>query len=131
MKTVMCAGCFDILHYGHLLHLRAAREHGDRLVVALTADRQINKGPGRPVFKQDQRAEMLLALVGLVDQVVIYDSPTPEDAILVVKPDVYCKGIDYFGREIPERALVEELGGRIVFTTTHKRSSTELAEVLQ
>jgi bifunctional ADP-heptose synthase (sugar kinase/adenylyltransferase) len=74
---------------------------------------------------------MLLALVGLVDQVVIYDGPTPEDAIQIVKPDIYCKGVDYFGIELPERALVEGLGGRIVLTTTPKWSSREIAETMQ
>jgi rfaE bifunctional protein nucleotidyltransferase chain/domain len=131
MKTVMCAGCFDILHYGHLLHLRAAREYGDRLVVALTADRYIHKGPGRPVFPEDQRAEMLRALVGTVDEVVIYHARTPAEVILRFRPAVYCKGVDYFGQTIPEQDLIEELGGRVVFTTTRKWSSTALVEVLQ
>jgi rfaE bifunctional protein nucleotidyltransferase chain/domain len=124
----MCAGCFDILHFGHLLHLRAAKEHGDWLVVALTADHQIRKRPGGPAFKQDQRAEMLLAL-RVVDQVVIYTTPTPEEAIRMVRPQIYAKGADYLGKDIPERALVEELGGRVIFTTTQKWSSTELAEL--
>ena len=128
MKLVMCCGCFDILHPGHLWHLRAARALGDRLVVALTADRYVNKGPNRPVHRQDDRAAMLREL-RCVDAVLVYDAPVPYDLIRTLRPAVYVKGLDYKGR-LPEQALVESLGGKVVFTETEKLSSTALVEVL-
>ncbi len=128
MKLVMCCGCFDILHYGHLVHLRAAAALGERLMIALTADRQIRKGPGRPVFNQDQRAEMLREL-RCVDSVLVYDEPRPDDLIRRFRPAFYVKGKEYEGR-LPEQALVESLGGKVVFTDTPKYSSTALVEAL-
>ena len=125
MKLVMCCGCFDLVHYGHVLHLRAARALGDRLVVAMTADRFVNKGPHRPVFSQDKRAEMLREL-RCVDAVLISDAPRPDALIRALRPAIYCKGVDYSETVIPEQALVESLGGKVVFTNTRKWSSTEL-----
>jgi len=124
LRVVLCNGCFDVIHYGHLAHLVAARKLGDRLVVALTADEFVNKGPGRPVFKEEQRAEMLRAL-RCVDQVVIYREPIPYGVIRQVRPNIYAKGKEYEGR-LPEQKLVEELGGRVVFTDTVVYSSTAL-----
>lgn len=130
MKLVLCSGCFDVLHVGHVLHLQAAKEQGDRLVVALAADRHVHKGPGRPVNTAWKR-EMVLRELRSVDDVVVYDEPVPFGVIRLLKPDVYVKGIDYFGRHIPEQELVESLGGRVVFTTTAKYSSSEILERMQ
>src|ERR1051325_4729182 len=91
-KTVVQAhGTFDLLHVGHVKHLEAARSLGDVLVVTVTGDRFVNKGPGRPVFPEDLRAEMLAALY-YVDWVAINPSPDAVSAIKLIRPDVYIKG---------------------------------------
>ena len=131
MRLVLCSGCFDILHPGHLWHLQEAAQLGEYLIVALTSDRVVReaKGEGRPVHGQNERADMLRAL-RCVDQVWIYDESWPQDAIRRLRPAVYCKGIDYLGQDIVELQLVEELGGRVVFTATPKLSSTALMSSL-
>jgi rfaE bifunctional protein nucleotidyltransferase chain/domain len=125
---VLANGCFDIFHYGHLAHLEAAseiaRNAGARLVIALTSDRFVNKGPGRPVFNQEQRALLLRAL-RIVDHVVISDAPSPAAIIQEYQPAIYVKGKEYEGR-LPEQELVESYGGRVVFTDTIIFSSTKL-----
>src|SRR5215469_12440067 len=94
-KTVVQAhGTFDLLHIGHLRHLEAARELGDVLIVTVTGDRFVNKGPGRPVFPEDLRAEMLASLA-LVDWVAINQEPDAVNALGLIRPDVYVKGQDY------------------------------------
>lgn len=115
MTLVQCHGCFDFLHYGHLKMLEFARTQGDRLVVSITADRFVRaaKGPDRPMFDQNARAEMLRAL-RCVDDVMIVDDPGPKPAILKWRPRIYVKGREYVGR-LPEQALVEFLGGRVLF----------------
>lgn len=124
MTTVMANGCFDVFHYGHLAHLQAARALGDRLIVALTADEFVGKGPGRPVFKEAQREAVLRAL-RCVDDVIISRAPTPYALIEKLRPDVYAKGKEYFGR-LPEQALIESYGAKVVFTDTVVFSSTAL-----
>src|SRR5438309_12087376 len=92
-RVVLCHGVFDLLHPGHIRHFEAARREGDLLVVTVTPDRFVNKGPGRPVFNQRLRAESVAALVP-VDHVAITDSPTAVEAIHALRPDVYVKGSD-------------------------------------
>lgn len=130
MKVVQCHGVFDLLHPGHLAHLHEAKAQGDILVVTLTPDHLVNKGPGRPVFTQDQRARMLSALE-IVDFVAVTTSSTAVDAISQVKPDVFVKGPDYFnpdndlsGNISIEKSAVEEVGGRIYFTQAPMMSSS-------
>lgn len=122
MRVVQAHGVFDILHYGHLLHLLQARALGDRLVVTITSDEHVNKGPGRPVFPSGKRAAMLSEL-RCVDEVRVMDSA--EEAINAVKPSIYCKGQEYRGR-LPEQTLVESLGGKVIFTIGETHSSTAL-----
>lgn len=126
--TVLVTGCFDPFHWGHLVHFYAARAFGARLVVAVTADRHVGKGPGRPVFNVEQRAAVLRALRGLVDEVIVSDEAVPMRVIAAVRPAFYVKGIDYKGAELPERELVESLGGKVVFTETPKYSATEIVK---
>lgn len=119
---VLACGCFDILHFGHLKHLQMAKSMGDRLIVALTRDAYVNKGPGRPVFHERQRREMLMEL-RCVDAVILTSGA--EEAIKFIRPDIYVKGREYEDR-LPEKKLVESLGGRVVFTYTPVHSSTAL-----
>src|SRR5262245_63288502 len=91
--VVQAHGTFDLLHIGHVRHLQAARELGDVLVVTVTADRFVNKGPGRPAFTETLRAEMLASLQ-YVDLVAINPEPDAVGAIAAIKPDVYVKGQD-------------------------------------
>lgn len=132
MKTVLCHGCFDVLHAGHLAYFRAAKKFGDKLVVSVTADRWVNKGPGRPYFSAGQRAEMVRAL-GIVDEVIISDHPTAVQVIEQVRPDFYVKGPDYkdlskdvTGEIHNEKAAVEACGGKLVFTEDETFSSSTI-----
>jgi len=131
-KIVMCHGAFDLLHIGHLHHLSSARKFGDVLVVTITADAHITKGPDRPAFGAEQRAEMLAALE-IVDYVAIVDSPNALPAIEAVRPDCYVKGREYedsgddiTGQIVAEGDLVKQLGGELVFTHDATYSSSNL-----
>src|SRR4051812_40939462 len=129
MRTVLAHGCFDMPHLGHIRHLQEARAHGDRLVVSVTADEFVRKGPGRPVFTAEQRAETLRAL-DCVDDVVISAKADAVEVINELKPAVYVKGIDYDAKEDQalerEIAAVEAHGGRIHVTRTDKWSSSRI-----
>ncbi|MGE4221103.1 MAG: PfkB family carbohydrate kinase [Alphaproteobacteria bacterium] len=131
-KVVLAHGVFDLLHMGHVRHLEEARSHGDVLIVTLTADAYVNKGPGKPVFPAALRAEMLAAL-SCVDFVGINDAPDAEPVLHAVKPSVYAKGSDYAnpdddvtGKILAEREAVETYGGRLAFTGGITFSSSEL-----
>ena len=130
--TVLCHGVFDLFHVGHVRHLKAARREGDMLIVTLTADKHVNKGPGRPVFSERLRAEMISALE-FVDFVGINDAPSAEPVLNAVRPQVYVKGSDYkqpeddvTGEIVTEKNVVESHGGKIVFTEDITFSSSEL-----
>ena len=126
MKTVLCHGCFDVLHIGHIMHLRAAAALGDRLVVSITASPYIRK-EGRPIFNDNERAYALAALRS-VDQVYTCYARTGVNAILYIRPDIYVKGMDYIsiGLNELERAACNEVGAKIIFTSTEKYSSTDV-----
>jgi len=132
-KTIVQAhGTFDLLHVGHVRHLEAARAQGDVLIVTITADRFVNKGPGRPVFSEMLRAEML-ASIHHVDWVGISESTDAVAAISLIEPALYVKGQDYLDPEADvtckialERAAVEAHGGRVHFTEELVFSSSEL-----
>jgi rfaE bifunctional protein nucleotidyltransferase chain/domain len=113
--VVATGGCFDLLHAGHVATLEAARRMGDCLVVCLNSDRSVRllKGPGRPVVTQDDRARVLLAL-SCVDDVVVFDEDTPEQLLRRLQPDVWVKGGDYDGSELPEARVLPEWGGQVV-----------------
>lgn len=127
--VVQCHGVFDMFHYGHLVHLQAARELGDCLIVTITADEFIDKGPGRPLAKEHQRAAILRALA-CVDEVRIIRASGSEPAIRAVRPHIYCKGKEYEGR-LKEKALVESLGGRVVFTFDDEGSTIHTTTLLE
>jgi phosphoheptose isomerase len=130
-KTVVWTnGVFDVLHVGHLASLRGAKQFGDVLIVGVNGDASVraNKGPGRPIYRCDERVALLAALE-LVDAILVFDDPTPERVLAQLRPDVHAKGADYappHGKPIPERAIVEGYGGRIEFLPmVPGRSSTE------
>lgn len=128
---VMCHGCFDIVHPGHIRYLRFARSQADVLVVSVTADRFVGKGYDRPLIGEDLRAENLAALE-FVDFVVVSNFPTASEVLSEVRPDVYVKGKEYEekadARFVHEKELVESYGGRVVFSSGDVvYSSTRLA----
>ena len=115
-KTVVFTnGVFDVLHPGHVRYLAAARRQGDALVVGLNSDRSVGaiKGPGRPVFPEAERAEVLAALA-CVDAVCVFDEETPHAIISRLQPNVLVKGADWAADEIVGRDVVETRGGRVV-----------------
>jgi rfaE bifunctional protein nucleotidyltransferase chain/domain len=131
-KTVHCHGVFDLLHIGHLRHLNGARQLGDILVVTITPDHLVNKGPGRPAFTATLRAEAL-AMLECVDFVAVNRWPTAIEVIKLLRPDFYVKGSDYIeaGKDISggivhEQEAVEAGGGKIVFTEDITFSSSNL-----
>jgi len=113
-KTVFTNGCFDVLHPGHVDLLRRARKLGDRLIVGLNSDRSVRsiKGDGRPVFSQDDRKSLLMALES-VDEVIIFDEQTPERVIRELAPNVLVKGGDWKVSEIIGSDLVLASGGEV------------------
>jgi D-beta-D-heptose 7-phosphate kinase / D-beta-D-heptose 1-phosphate adenosyltransferase len=118
-------GCFDLLHPGHVQTLQAARGLGDCLVVLLNDDASVRglKGAGRPVVGQTERAAVLAAL-GCVDAVELFGEDTPIAALERLRPDVWVKGGDYAGRELPETAALARWGGRAVVVPTLEGHST-------
>jgi D-glycero-beta-D-manno-heptose 1-phosphate adenylyltransferase len=113
--VVFTNGCFDLLHPGHVRCLTEARALGDMLIVAVNSDRSVheNKGAGRPLVPQQDRAEVLAALSS-VDYVTIFDEPTPRELISRVLPGVLVKGADWAPGQVAGREEVEAAGGRVV-----------------
>src|SRR3990167_9197818 len=133
-KIVHCHGVFDLIHPGHIRHFSQAKKYGDILVVTITADAFVNKGPGRPVFKEDLRAEVLSS-IEYVDYVTIVNSGSAILAINKIKPDFYVKGPDYKKRKVnpyvpqklkSEEEAVSKWGGNLVFTEDVIFSSSQL-----
>lgn len=114
-RIVFTNGVFDILHPGHVRYLQAARAHGDLLIVGLNSDASVrrNKGDGRPVNPELERAEVLAALA-CVDAVSIFDEDTPAEIIRLVCPDVLVKGADWPEDQIVGRDTVEAHGGVVI-----------------
>jgi rfaE bifunctional protein nucleotidyltransferase chain/domain len=126
--VVATGGCFDLLHAGHVATLRAARSLGDCLVVCLNSDRSVRrlKGADRPLVAEADRAAVLAAL-GCVDAVVVFDEPTPEAVLDRLRPDVFAKGGDYALSDLPEAALLASWGGQaVVLPYLPGRSTTNL-----
>jgi len=114
-RIVFTNGCFDLIHPGHVRYLRAARRCGDVLVVGLNSDRSVrhlNKGPGRPLVTERDRAEVLAALE-MVDYVTIFDADTPYDLICSLRPDVLVKGGDWPISRIVGADVVRAAGGTV------------------
>jgi rfaE bifunctional protein nucleotidyltransferase chain/domain len=131
-RVVMCHGTFDLMHTGHIRHLQRAKAEGDVLLVTLTGDAYVNKGPGRPVFGEDLRAETLASLA-CVDFVAINHEQAAITAIKRLRPHVYVKGSEYraamddvTGNITREKEAVEAGGGSIFYTDEITFSSSSL-----
>jgi D-beta-D-heptose 7-phosphate kinase/D-beta-D-heptose 1-phosphate adenosyltransferase len=124
-RIVFTNGVFDLLHPGHIRYLQQARALGDVLIVGLNADASVrrNKGPGRPLTPEAERAEIVAALA-CVDRVVIFEEDTPAAIITDVQPDVLVKGADWAADRIVGRDTVEARGGRVVRMPVEQGYST-------
>ncbi|MCW5782065.1 MAG: D-glycero-beta-D-manno-heptose 1-phosphate adenylyltransferase [Nitrospirales bacterium] len=114
-SIVFTNGCFDLLHIGHTRYLAEAKQLGDRLVVGVNSDRsvrQLGKGTNRPIQTDAQRAEVIAAL-GCVDYVILFDEPDPLKLIKAIQPNVLVKGGDWTPERIIGKDFVEERGGRV------------------
>jgi rfaE bifunctional protein nucleotidyltransferase chain/domain len=132
LRVVLAHGTFDLLHLGHVRYFEEARQQGDLLFVTITADGFVNKGPSRPYFPHDLRAEMVAAL-SCVDGVAVNYAASAVNVIEAIRPDVYVKGPDYrdassdvTGKIVEEQRAVETCGGRIFFTDNITFSSSTL-----
>ena len=132
-KIILCHGVFDLLHIGHIKYFQEAKTMGDQLVVTVTPDRFVNKGPGgRPAFNEKHRAEAIAAL-DAVNYVSINEWPTAIETIKAIKPNLYVKGPDYkdYKRDVTgniklEEDAVKSIGGEIAFTSGITFSSSSL-----
>ena len=112
-RIVFTNGCFDLMHVGHTRYLQAAKDLGDLLVDAVNSDasvRSLNKAPDRPIVSEAQRAEVVAAL-GCVDYVILFNEPDPQSLIGALQPDVLVKGGDWAVERIVGREIVEARGG--------------------
>ena len=128
-KTVLCSGCFDPFHVGHLYHLQAARELADTLIVAVMKDGFVQQGKNRPMFNEEERCAVLRALA-IVDDVVLVESPI--EALAALKPSIWCIGIEYKSRVSSSdwmycRANKIEL----IFTSKKIYSSTKIVSLMR
>jgi len=131
-KIVLCHGVFDLIHIGHLKHFLSAKKFGDLLVVSITPDRFVKKGPGRPIFNEKLRLEFLQN-IQCIDHVVINDKPISVNIIKELRPHVYCKGPDYqknkndiTGEIKNEIKALSKFGGKIKYTDDITSSSSKL-----
>jgi len=131
-KVILSHGVFDLMHPGHIRHFESAKNKADILIVTITKDEYVNKGPGRPVFNQRLRAESVAALE-CVDYVAVNKWPTAVETIMRLKPHLYVKGSDYSKKEddltgkiFEEENAVRSVGGELVFTEDIMFSSSTL-----
>ena len=129
----MVHGVFDIIHYGHMLYFKEAKSKVDHLIVSITSDRFVNKGPGKPIFNLKKRIEVLRS-IKYVDEVVVSNHKTAVNNLEIIKPDFYIKGKDYknlkndLSKQIfVEKKTVEKYGGKILFTNSELHSSSSIA----
>lgn len=131
-RIIHCHGVFDLLHIGHIRYFKQAKEMGDILVVTVTSDKFVDKGPGRPAFNEDLRAEAIASLKH-VDYVAVNKWDTAEETLRLIKPDIYVKGSefkntgsDYTGKIAREVEVINEIGASIAFTEDIVFSSSNL-----
>ena len=131
-RVIHCHGVFDLLHIGHIKHFEEAKSHGDFLVVTITPDQYVNKGPNRPAFSTKLRLEALAALES-VDFVAENEWSSAVKTIKKIKPDIYFKGPDYknnsddiTGMIKEESKAVESIGGNVMYSTDISFSSSSI-----
>lgn len=131
-KVILCHGVFDLIHPGHIMHFEQAKNMGDVLVVSVTSEKYVRKGPGRPYFNDELRMKFLES-IKYIDYVMLSEGYTVDDIVETVEPDIYVKGEEYqkpkddiTGKITEEQELVEEHGGCIKFTSGQVFSSTKL-----
>ena len=124
-KITLANGAFDLLHVGHVRYVRAAKQLGGKLVVAINSDESVRalKGDGRPLLPAEERAEILSALSD-VDAVVIFPERDVRAIVREIRPDIHAKGTDYTPESVPERDTVIECGGRVEIVGDPKNHST-------
>ena len=131
-KVVLCHGVFDLVHVGHIRHFKQAKKTNDILIVTITPDIFVNKGPNRPVFHEELRAEAVASL-DIIDFVAINNWPTAIETIKLLKPDFYAKGSEYqnkqndfTGKISEEEEAIQSIGGKMLFTEDIVFSSSKL-----
>ena len=131
-KIVLCHGVFDILHSGHIMHFREAKSYGEILIISITADKFVKKGPNRPFYNLEQRMKMISEL-SIVDFVIPSFEATAITNLLTIKPNIYCKGIDYKNESdditkniIKEKNILKKNNGKIIYTKSPKQSSSNI-----
>ena len=135
-KICLCHGVFDLIHIGHIRHFKECKNKSDFLIVSITADNYVNKGPDKPVFNESLRAEML-SCYEFVDFIIINNNETSINLINTIKPDFYGKGLEYKSHEndvtgniSKEVNAVERNGGTIIYTEEITFSSSKLLNIL-
>lgn len=132
----LCHGVFDVLHYGHILHFNSAKKKCDYLIVSITDDKFIKKGPNRPIHNKLERLTFLKQIKS-IDHVFVAKGDSAVDSINLIKPDLYFKGADYkdFKKDktkkiIIEKKAVEKYKGKLVFTNEKQMSSSSIINKL-
>jgi len=122
--VVFCNGCFDLIHVGHIRYLKAAKDLGDVLILALNSDDSIRKlkGKGRPLMPLAERIE-ILSEFPFIDYITSFNEKTVSNLLKILKPDIHAKGTDYTEKTVPERETVLDYGGSIAITGDPKNHS--------
>ncbi len=130
-KVIHCHGCFDLMHPGHIKHFQAAKKMGDVLIVTITPDIYVDKGPDRPIFNEKLRADSIAALE-CVDFVAINKWSTAEETLRSLRPDIYVKGQEFeynkdkTGKLQKEKKIIKEIGAQMRYSHEIVFSSTKL-----
>lgn len=132
-KVVSTSGCFDIVHAGHVTYLEEAKTKGDILIVLLNSDSSVRrlKGDNRPIVNEEERTTVIAGL-GCVDYVCLFDENTPCEMISKLQPDIFIKGGDYKGKHIPEMDVMSLYGGKVEYVSMIDGcSSTNIIEKIK
>ena len=130
--VVLCNGCFDLIHVGHIRYLQVAKSLGNLLLVAINSDASVRalKGCGRPLQPQEDRAEIIASLE-CVDFVTIFDEETVASLLKVLRPDFHAKGTDYTSDTVPERDVARSYGGSVAIVgDTKSHASRDLIRTI-